>query len=287
MVPSMTRAFVLSGGASLGAVQVGMLRALAERGILPDLVVGASAGAINAAWVAGDPRLEDLDGLEQVWLGLRTRDVFPAHPVRGLLGFLGRRSSLVSNHALRALLRRHVRFDRLEDAPIPISVIATEVLTGIEAVLDRGSTVDALLASSAIPGVLPPVTIDGRALIDGSIVNNVPISEAVDNGATEVWVLSTGYACNLAAPPSSALAMTLHALSLLIDQRLIRDVQHFQGSIDLRVIPPLCPLTVSPADFSQARSLMDRSYEAARTWIDHLDTHVAADQSRDLGFHRH
>ena len=98
----MTRAFVLSGGASLGAVQVGMLRALAERGIHPDLVVGASAGAINAAWVAGDPHLEDLDGLERIWLCLRTRDVFPAHPLRGLLGFLGRRQSLVSNQPLRA-----------------------------------------------------------------------------------------------------------------------------------------------------------------------------------------
>ena len=283
----MTRAFVFSGGASLGAVQVGMLRALAERGIRPDLVVGASAGAINAAWVAGDPQLEDLDGLERIWLGLRTRDVFPAHPLRGLLGFLGRRPSLVQNHALRALLRRNIRFDRLEDAAIPISVIATEVLTGLEAVLDRGPAVDALLASSAIPGVLPPVTFEGRSLIDGAIVNNVPISEAVDNGATEVWVLPTGYACNLDAPPTSALALTLHALSLLIEQRLIRDVQQFQGAVDLRVIPPLCPLKVSPADFSQARTLIDRSYEAALQWIDHLDTKVAADQSRDLGFHRH
>jgi NTE family protein len=283
----MTRAFVLSGGASLGAVQVGMLRALAERSIHPDLVVGASAGAINAAWVAGDPHLEDLDGLERLWLGLRTRDVFPAEPLRGLLGFLGRRSSLVQNHALRSLLRRNVRFDRLEDAPIPVSVIATDVLTGLEVVIDQGPTVEALLASSAIPGVLPPVTVDGQPLIDGAIVNNVPISEAVDNGATEVWVLPTGYACNLERAPTSALAMTLHALSLLIEQRLIRDVQQFQSVVDLRVIPPLCPLAVSPADFSQARELIDRSYEAARKWIDHLDAHVAADQSRDLGFHRH
>jgi len=282
-----TRAFVFSGGASLGAVQVGMLRALADRGVHPDLVVGASAGAINAAWVAGDPHLEALDGLERIWLGLRTRDVFPTHPLRGLLGFLGRRSSLVQNHALGALLRRNVRFERLEDAAIPISVIATEVLTGLEAVLDRGPTVEALLASSAIPGVLPPVTIDGRPLIDGAIVNNVPISEAVDLGATEVWVLPTGYACNLEVPPTSALGLTLHALSLLIEQRLIRDVQQFQSVVDLRVIPPLCPLTVSPADFSQARTLIDRSHEAAARWIDHLDTHVGADQSRDLGFHRH
>lgn len=264
-----------------------MLRALAERGIHPDLVVGASAGAINAAWVAGDPHLKDLDGLERIWLGLRTRDVFPTHPVRGLLGFLGRRPSLVPNHALRALLQRNIRFARLEDAAIPISVIATEVMTGLEAILDHGPAVDALLASSAIPGVLPPVTIDGRPLIDGAIVNNVPISEAVDNGATEVWVLSTGYACDLTAPPTSALGMTLHALSLLLEQRLIRDVEALQGTIDLRVIPPLCPLDVSPADFSQARMLIDRSYEAARRWIDHLDTHIGADQARDLGFHRH
>src|SRR5215218_884234 len=106
----MSVAFVLSGGASLGAVQVGMLQALAERRIFHDQVFGASAGALNAAWVAGDPTLTDLDTLAEIWVSLRTRDIFPLHPIAGLLGFLGRRSSLVSAEGLRSLVKRYVRF---------------------------------------------------------------------------------------------------------------------------------------------------------------------------------
>jgi len=282
-----TRAFVLSGGASLGAVQVGMLKALAGHGILPDRVYGSSAGAVNAAWVAGDPRLEHLDELDRLWVGLRTRTVFPAHPVRGLLGFLGRENSLVSSGSLRRLLHRQVRFTRLEDAAIPIGIPVTEVTTGREEMLRTGDAVQAVLASAAIPGVFPPVTIDGRAFIDGSIVNNVPIEPAVEDGATEIWVLATGYACNLERPPHGALAMILHAVSLLVQQRLIRDVEEFGERVALRVIPPLCPLDVSPADFSQARALIDRAEAAANAWIDHLDPHVGVEQARDLGFHRH
>src|SRR6202008_1222859 len=114
-------------------------------------------GAVNAAWVAGDPHLDDLDTLVDVWVSLRTRDVFPLRPVRGLLGFLGKRESLVPPDSLRALIARHVRFERLEDARIPICVVATEVTSGREVALTSGDAVDAIVASAAIPGVLPPV----------------------------------------------------------------------------------------------------------------------------------
>src|SRR5204862_888281 len=125
-----------------------MLQALAERDIQPDLVFGASAGALNAAWVAGDPTLADVDALAEVWISLRTRDIFPLRPLTGLLGFVGRRSSLVSAHGLRALVARYVRFERLEDAPIPLCVVATEVVSGKEIALTRGDAVDAIVASA-------------------------------------------------------------------------------------------------------------------------------------------
>ncbi len=132
----MSVAFVLSGGASLGAVQVGMLHALSERNILPDHVFGASAGALNAAWVAGDPTLSDLDDLAEIWTSLRTRDIFPLRPLTGLFGFVGRSNSLVSAGGLRSLITRYVRFERLEDAPIPLCVVATEVTSGKEVALE-------------------------------------------------------------------------------------------------------------------------------------------------------
>jgi NTE family protein len=272
----------MSGGASLGAIQVGMLQALAERDIVPDLVFGASAGALNAAWVAGDPTLAGVDALAEIWISLRTRDIFPLRPLTGLLGFVGRRSSLVSAGGLRSLVARYVRFERLEDAPIPLCVVATEVISGKEIALSRGNAVDAIIASAAVPGVFPPVIIDERVLMDGAVVNNTPISNAIDAGATRIYVLPTSYACTLAEPPSSALAVTLQAISLLVQQRLIEDVKELQGAVDLRVIPPLCPLAVSPTDFSHARELIDDARERAGRWLDDLDANESQHQSGNL-----
>ena len=264
----MTIAFVLSGGSSLGAIQVGMLEALAERRVHPDLVFGASAGALNAAWVAGDPKLEDLDSLAGIWTSLRTRDVFPLRPLTGLLGFLGRRESLVSADGLRAVIARHLRFERLESAPIPLCVVATEVISGREVALTTGDALDAITASAAIPGVFPPVTIGGQTLMDGGVVDNTPISNAIAAGATCIYVLPTGYACDLQRPPRSALAMTLQAISLLVQQRLIADVHELQGHVDLRVIPPPCPVNVGPTDFSRARELIEIARLTAGRWLD-------------------
>ncbi len=278
----MSVAFVLSGGASLGAVQVGMLHALAERNILPDCVYGASAGALNAAWIAGDPTLSDLDALAEIWRSLRTRDIFPLRPLTGLLGFAGRRSSLVSARGLRSLVSRYVRFDRLEDAPIPLCVIATEVISGKEIALTHGDSVDAIVASAAIPGVFPPVTVDGRMLMDGGVVNNTPISNAIADGGTRIYVLPTSYACTLTRAPRTALAITLQAVSLLVQQRLIEDVKELQGAVDLRVIPPLCPLAVSPADFSHARELIVEAREHAGRWLDDLAANESEHQSGNL-----
>jgi NTE family protein len=282
----MSVAFVLSGGASLGAVQVGMLRALAERNILPDMVFGASAGALNAAWVAGDPTLADVDELAEIWISLRSRDVFPFRPFTGLLGFTGRRSSLVSSSGLRSLVSRYVRFERLEDAPIPLCVVATEVISGKEIALTHGDSVDAIVASAAVPGVFPPVIVDERMLMDGAVVNNTPISNAIAAGATRIYVLPTSYACTLTRAPSSALGVTLQAISLLIQQRLIEDVKELQGAVDLRVIPPLCPLAVSPTDFSHARELILDSREHAGRWLDDLAANESSHQSGNL-VHKH
>jgi NTE family protein len=280
-----TTAFVLSGGVSHGAIQVGMLQALAERGIRPDLVFGASVGALNAAWVAGDGELARLDDLATVWASLRTRDVFPLRPLRGLLGFLGRRQSLVPPDSLRSIVAGNLRYDRLEDAPIPLCVIATEVTSGREVALTRGNAVDAIVASASIPGVLPPVEIDGQTLMDGGIVDNTPISNAIAAGASRIYVLPTGYACDLARPPKSALAIALQAISLLVEQRLISDVRELQHEVDLRVIPPPCPLDISPADFSHGRELIERARGLAGSWLDAFDAGDAARPAH--GLHPH
>lgn len=263
----MTTAFVLSGGASLGAIQVGMLQALSREGIRPDLIIGASVGAVNAAWLAGDPSPESMDRLADVWRKIDRDDVFPFQPLRGFLGFLGRQPSLLSAIGLRRLVERNLAFDRLEDAPIEVHTVVVDVLTGRDTLLSTGDAADAIVASAAIPGVFPPVLIDGRPYIDGGVVNNTPISYAHELGADEIWVLAAGYPCALPEAPGSALGMALHGLNLLIQHRLAADVDRYEPLVDLRVVPPLCPVTVSPADFGQADDLIERARTGTERWV--------------------
>ena len=265
----MTTAIVLSGGANLGSVQVGMMQAVVDFGVRPDLVVGTSVGAVNGAWLVGGRPLHELSDL---WCAMRRADVFPTSAVATLLGFAGRRDHVVGNRGIRQLLEKHLTFDRLEDARIPFHVIATDVLTGGDVCLSSGPAIEAVLASAAIPGVFPPVEIDGKTLMDGGVVNNTPISHAITHGADTVWVLTTGYSCALAARPNSALGMALHALELSIHQRLALDIERYAGVVDLRVVPPLCPVEVPPTDFSQGASLIDRARLHTTAWLE--ETHA-------------
>ncbi|OMC07647.1 patatin-like phospholipase family protein [Mycobacterium sp. SP-6446] len=263
----MPTAFVLSGGASLGAIHVGMLLALADEGESPDLIVGTSVGAVNGGWIASRPDAAGIRGLADLWVSLSRRDIFPTHPLAGVLGMLGRRSHLVPNTGLRHLLADKLEFERLEEAPVPLHVVATDVISGTDVRLSSGDAVDAIAASAAIPGVFPPVRIDGRHLMDGGVVNNTPISHAVQLGADRIWVLPTGYSCDLPAAPKTAVNMALHAMTLAVNHRLAVDIERFEHDVDIRVIRPLCPVATSGADFSHGAMLIERSHAATREWL--------------------
>lgn len=265
----MTTAFVLSGGGSLGAVQVGMLQALAEREVHPDLLIGTSVGALNAAYVAGhgtDPQA--LAGLAALWRGLRREDIFAFDPLRQALAAAGARASLYSGRNLRRLVGANLTYRHLQDADIPVHLVATDLLSGCEVLMSSGDAISAVLASAAIPGVLPPVQRAGRTLIDGSASDNTALSQALALGADEVYVLPTGFACLLSRPPDTALATAMHALTLLIEQRLIEEVASFAGPGRLAVLPPLCPLRVPSTDFRHAAELIERAHCATGRWLD-------------------
>jgi predicted acylesterase/phospholipase RssA len=151
----------------------------------------------------------------------------------------GARPSLRAADGLRGLMDRNLRIERLEDATLPVHVVATDVLSGVEVLLSSGDARDAVLASASIPAVLPPVTIDDRALFDGGIANNPPISQAVKLGADRIVVLPAGVACALPTAPRSAVGTAIHALTLLIEQRLVRDVAAYHDQIELIVLPPV------------------------------------------------
>jgi NTE family protein len=262
-------AFVLSGGASLGAVQVGMLHALYERGITPQLIVGTSAGAVNGAFIASRPQtVETACELAGIWHTVRRGQVFPLNPLSGFLGFVGSRDHVVPSSGLRKLVAEHSQHPHLEQMPIEFHVVAVDVVTGEELLLSRGSTVDAVMASGAIPAVLAPVAWEERSLMDGGVANNTPISHAVELGASEIYVLPSGHSCALEQPPSSALGMALHALTLLTQSRLIADVELHRDNAKLVVLPPPCPLGIQPIDFGHADELIERSLGDARAFLD-------------------
>ena len=254
-------AFVLSGGGSLGATQVGMLQALFDAGIKPDMLVGTSVGAVNAAWVGASPNSEGVKKLAQIWTGLRRDDVFPLGWTAAL-GLLGRGKHLISNAALRGILERNLPYERLEQAQLPVHVVATELKSGRAVVLSSGPSVPALLASCAIPGVFPPVTIGRHELVDGGVANHTPIATAVELGARVIYVLPIGYPW-LHEEPANALGMALQALARLVEQRLESEIAGYRDAADIRVVPAIQPLAVSPADFSRTPELIERGYMSA------------------------
>lgn len=260
-------AFVFAGGGSLGAIEAGMLRELVAWGITPDLVVGASAGAINGAYFACNPHAEGTRELEGLWRSIRRGEILP-WSWTSLFGMLrGQRKHLVDSTALKRLLTRHFGDARLESAGVSLHVVATDMSNGDEVVLSSGSIVDAVLASAAIPGVFPPVEVNGRQLIDGGVANNTPISTAIRLGATRIVVLPAGFACARRREPRGPIDHAFNALSLLVARQLVHDLERWSNHAHISVVPPLCPLDVSPYDYSQCGTLIDRAAEATIAWL--------------------
>ena len=259
-------AFVLSGGGSLGAVQVGMLEALTEAGICPDLLIGTSVGAVNAAFMGADPCHEGAIRLGEIWRGLRRQDIFPLSPWSSARGLLGRSNHVISNQSLKTVLERNLPYDRLEDAATPVHVITTELKTGRAALMSSGPAVPALLASTAIPGIFPPVTIGRREFVDGGVANHTPIAGAIELGATRIFVLTVGYPW-LRQEPANALGMALQALARFVEQKLDAEVAAYGRVAEIHVLPTLEGLAVSPADFSHTEELMTRGCKSARKYI--------------------
>ena len=259
-------AFVLSGGASLGAVQVGMLRALYERGITADMLVATSVGALNAAFIASRPQTPETTAeLARVWRRIERADAFPLSLRTVVGGLAGQRDHLVPARGLRQIVERHVELTDLSDAAVPLSVAAFDVITGTETVLCDGSAPDAIVAACAIPGIFPPVAIGEKLLVDGGVVNNTPIRHAVELCADRIYVLPTQelpYAP--APPPRTALDAAIYALGLLVGSRLEADIARYRGDAELIVLPAPNTQHVQPTDFEHSRRLSADAHEASR-----------------------
>ena len=259
-------AFVFAGGGSFGAIQVGMLHSLIAHGISADMVVGSSVGALNGAFYAGDPTLEGVEKLGDIWRGLKRQDVFPMS-WRTVLSFLWRRDFLISHDGIRKLIDDNIPFRNLQDARVPVHIVTTDIISGDSIVLSEGSTSEAIVASTSIPGAFSPIRYKDYYLADGAISSNTPIQVAVQKGAKRLIILPTGHACATQTPPVGAVANALHALTLLIARQLVSELESLDPDIEYFVVPPLCPLVGPPYDFSRTADHIARAIQTTDAWL--------------------
>ncbi|MEX2554170.1 MAG: patatin-like phospholipase family protein [Actinomycetota bacterium] len=266
-------AFVLGGGGHNGAAEVGMLRALIERDIRPELILGTSVGALNGAAVAFAPTLETVARLREIWLGLDDERIFGGSIFAGAANLVRSRTHMHSNQALRELLEKLLPASRFEDLTVPFQCVAASIERAAEHWFSEGPLVDAILASAAVPAVLPPVTINGEHFVDGGIVNSIPISRAVELGATEIYVLQVGRIESPLTPPKTPLQVGLVAFEIARRHRFARDLATLPQGVTAHVLPtgePKSPkLTqLNYRDFRAVARRIDRAYRAA---VDYLD----------------
>jgi NTE family protein len=258
-------AVAVGGGGVLGAAHVGVGHALEQRGFVPDLVVGTSVGALTGAIAAAHPG-EAAPWLDDVWARLRRREVFP-------LGWLSSRASIFTDRGLRRLIARAGLPARIEQLAIPFTAVAMDLDTGTEVLLDRGDLESALLASAAIPGVLPPVDRDGRTLVDGGVVAYVPVRAAMQAGAASVVVLAAGPESSPLFPATlrrRAGAIAARAGLLLLRHQIERDLREVSEHIPVVVLPTGVADWPAPWDFRQSRRLISTASRTSGRFLDGL-----------------
>ncbi len=259
-------AFALSGGGARGAAQVGMLRALLEAGVRPDFVVGTSVGAWNGAWLASDPQVASLDRLGEVWRQI-TRASFDMVWWRAARNMVRRRPSLYDGQGIARLLARYLRVHTFEDLAVPLHVVAIDLSNGRKAVFSDGPLTPAVLASSAIPGIFPPITIDGRQHVDGGMVDPTGLETAVELGARRVFVLDCGYAGRLAAPLGSMNAVVDHAFQVAAQHRTRWTMERLGRRAEIVHLRPSIGFLKHSMDFGETEAYITEGYRYAQEML--------------------
>jgi NTE family protein len=260
-------AFVLSGGGNLGAIQIGMMRALAEREIRPDIVVGCSVGAINGAALAEDPSLAGIGRLERLWRELDGEDLMPS-------GFLPRAVSLArkgeaihDNDGLRRLLEHQLEARTFEELAIPFQCVATDVLGVREMWFRTGPLIEPILASAALPAVYPAVEIDGVRYLDGGIVDDIPIGRAVALGARTVYVLQVGAVSRPRPEPRRPLDVAVQSYWIARHHRFKSDLAAVPTDVVLHLMPTGQTPTMRYNDFTRSAELISLAYAASSDYL--------------------
>jgi NTE family protein len=253
---------VLSGGGVLGALQVGMLRALLEHRIQPDLVLGCSVGALNGVAIAADPTLTMVGRLQETWLDLEGRDVLPAGLLPTTVQLARKGEAVHGNAGLRAVLEEILPVETFAELAVPFQCVATDIAAAREVWFSSGTLVEPILASAALPAMLPPVEIDGVRHIDGAVVNDVPVTRAVDLGATTIYILHVGGFDRPRPEPKRPFDMALQAYWIARRARFRRDMAALPADVEAILLPVGEAASGRFNDFRRSDALMASAYRA-------------------------
>ena len=278
---SFETAFVLGGGGAWGAYEVGMLRALLEADIVPDIVLGTSVGAINGAAFAAEPGLECVDRLEKVWTELDSGGVFEGSILTRIGTAVRSRTHLYTNETLKRMLVEALGEPRIEELAIPFQCVAASIEHATDHWFTEGPVVEAVLASCAVPGLLPPVEIDGEHFLDGGLVDSVPLGRAVRLGAKRIYILHAGRVDQPLTAPRQPWEVASVVFEIARRHRLSRAFADLPAGVAAHLLPT--GNTPSDADegigrylryrdYSRAHDRIQRAYQASATY---LKTHEA------------
>ena len=268
----MKTAFVLGGGGVLGAHEVGMLRALSQAGVRPDVVVGTSVGAINGAFVAADPA-GAAARLDQIWQGEALQAAF-SESVWGRAARLARSGThLHSIEPLRRLLAEMLPGDDFADLELPFQCVAASIEHASARWFSSGPVVPAVLASCAVPGLLPPVEVDGEHYFDGGLVDSIPVGRAVALGARTVYVLQVGRIERPLVVPRRPWEVGLVAFEIARRHRFHEEMSALPADVRVHVLP--AGTDQRPPDMSQLRyrdktkvgASIERAYTASASYL--------------------
>lgn len=263
--------YVLGGGGSLGAIQVGMLQALSEHNVVPDLVAGTSVGSLNGAALALDPK-GAANRLSHTWPRVTREDVFPGGLLDQFRTLRHSKAYLFPNSGLSAIITDFIgETTTFADLALPFTAITTDMATGQPHPVQEGELLPALLASAAIPGIFPAVEHDGLRLYDGGLVANVPIRQVVAMGARSVVVLDCNFPGQMPDAPDTLAEVMMYTNLVLMRSQIRVETPPVAAVLPVVYLPGPAPRPVSPLDFTYTDALIEASYEAARSFLDHLD----------------
>lgn len=265
--PTPAVAFVLGGGGVLGATQVGMLRALLEHGIQPDLILGTSVGALNGAMLAADPSLASVSALTDLWNRLAESEVFSGSVFGRARTLIKHGTHLHSSDALRQLAADHLSVHDIEELQVPFQCVAASIERATSHWFTAGPIAEAVLASCAVPGLLPPVVINGEHFLDGGLVHSIPVGRAVALGARTIYVLHVGRVEQPLRPPRFPWEVGLVAFEIARRHRFVEEMAALGGNVEVHVLPsgdPDTPLvTMRYRDPSRVTTRIERGYAAS------------------------